>query len=121
MENLYVFYKSEFGGTLIPDVNAFSRIVLFSKPYVDRFVLCRDNIDLPEVTRRYNTAICAVSDLICQKEIDQAIPVKSSETVGPHSVTYAVKQKTAQEYENEKAAAVKLLLSGTGLLYGGMG
>ena len=65
-------------------------------------------------------AQCAVADVCYKQAQDDVANVVSSESVGNHSVTYAVSKASYKQRELEKYSKAKIYLHGTGLLYGGL-
>ena len=65
-------------------------------------------------------AVCAVADVCYKQAQDDVANVVSSESVGNHSVTYAVSKASYKQRELEKYSKAKTYLRGTGLLYGGL-
>ena len=116
----YVFYTSEYMGSAIPEI-AFAGAEQAASTYIDylthnRIVLA----DLPEaVQTKVKMAVCAVAE-ICYKQVTDETPAVSSESVGNHSKSYAVVNKSLDERQHEKLVNAKTYLHGTGLMYGGL-
>ena len=73
----------------------------------------RDDLVISTLAR--NNDIFAVH----KQEADEA-PTVSSESVGNHSRSYAVVNRSFDERRREKLVGAKIYLHGTGLLYGGL-
>lgn len=116
----YTFYKTEYKGSLIPET-AFAGVERAASAFIDyithnRIVMA----NLPEsVQQRVKMAVCAVSETCYKQEADEA-PTVSSESVGNHSRSYAVVNRSFDERRREKLVGAKIYLHGTGLLYGGL-
>ena len=116
----YNFYKTEYLGSLIPET-AYAEQAREATAYIDylthnRIVMA----DLPEaVQKKVKMAVCAVAE-ICYKQMTDENPTVSSESVGNHSKSYAVANKSFADRQHEKLVKAKTYLHGTGLLYGGL-
>ena len=78
-------------------------------------------INVPEtVLYKVQLAQCAIADVCYKQAQDDVTNVVSSESVGNHSVTYAVSKVGYKQRELEKYSKAKIYLHGTGLLYGGL-
>lgn len=65
-------------------------------------------------------AQCAIADVCYKQAQEENSKTVSSESVGNHSVTYAVSKASYKQRELEKYSKAKIYLRGTGLLYGGL-
>lgn len=116
----YYFYSTEYKGSLIPET-AYAEQEREATAYIDylthnRIVMA----DLPEtVQHKVKMAACAVAE-VCYKQVTDETPAVSSESVGNHSKTYAVVNRSFAERQHEKLAKAKLYLHGTGLMYRGL-
>ena len=116
----YIFYTTEYKGSLIPET-AFAEQAREASAYLDYLTHNRiPAIDLPEsVMVKVKMAMCSVAE-ICYKQMTDETPAVSSESVGNHSKSYAVVNKGFAERQREKLAKAKIYLHGTGLMYGGL-
>lgn len=116
----YNFYKTEYMGSLIPET-AFAGAERASSAYIDYITHNRiPAADLPEsVMVKVKMAVCAVAET-CYKQLADETPAVSSESVGNHSKSYAVANKSLDERQHEKLVSAKTYLHGTGLMYGGL-
>ena len=117
----YDFYLNDFKGSVIPDAPNYDRAAVEASAYID-YVTHNATMDdeLPEsVMRKVKMAQCAVAEVCYRQAQDDVANVVSPESVGNHSVTYAVKASYRQR-ESEKYSKAKTYLHGTGLLYGGL-
>lgn len=110
----YNFYKEIFKGGVIPDESAFNSTVIEATAYIDRLTRGKAN-NMASVPVGVDFAVCAVAEIIYQEKTESNV---TSESVGNHSRSYAIKSR--EERESDKMRKAKLYLSGTGLLYGGM-
>ena len=118
----YNFYISEYKGSAIPDASAYDRVAVDASAYLS--YITHNRIDFEELTDavkdKVKLAQCAVAD-VCYKQAQEDVAnVVSSESVGNHSVTYAVSKASFKQRELEKYSKAKIYLRGTGLLYGGL-
>ena len=116
----YNFYTTEYKGSLIPET-AFAGQAREASVYLDYITHNHiPTIALPEpVMVKVKMAMCAVAE-ICYKQMTDEAPTVSSESVGNHSKTYAVANKSFVERQHEKLVKAKMYLHGTGLMYGGL-
>lgn len=116
----YDFYLTEYKGSVIPDATAYDGAAVEATAYIDYLTHNRIE-DIPEkVMVKVKMAQCAVAD-VCYKQVkDEVANVVSSESVGNHSVTYAVSKADFRQRNIEKYSKAKVYLHGTGLLYGGL-
>ena len=116
----YNFYATEYMGSLIPET-AFAGVERAASAFVDYITHNRITMaDLPEgVQSKVKMAVCAVAET-CFKQLSDETPTVSSESVGNHSKSYAVANKSLDERQHEKLLNAKTYLHGTGLLYGGL-
>lgn len=117
----YEFYKTVYMGRVIPDESTFNSIVLSAEAYVNSLIISRENLIYDEVKNKVNMAVCAVADIdYAVINVDENQKLLSGESVGNHSVSYAVSRKTNEQRESERRNKVLTFLRGTGLLYGGL-
>lgn len=109
----YGFYTNEYGGDLIPS-NKFKRLSIRASAYINSITFNR--IDKELVSKDVCFATCAIADTMYKIERDGGI--KSSESVGNHSVTYKTNGNSREEKILYKIA--KTYLVHTGLLYRGV-
>ena len=115
------FYKNDYKGSVIPDAPNYDRAAVEASAYLDYITHYRISEDYPDaVKEKVKLAQCAVAD-VCYKQVqDEVANVVSSESVGNHSVSYAVSKVSFKQRELEKYTKAKTYLHGTGLLYGGL-
>ena len=117
----YNFYITEYKGGVIPDATAFDGAAVEAGAYVNYITHNHIVEDLPEkVMVKVKMAQCAVAEVCYKQARDDVANVISSESVGNHSVTYAVSKQDYRQRAFEKFTKAKLYLYGTGLLYGGL-
>ena len=116
----YDFYKTEYLGSSIPGT-AFDGAERAASAFIDYITHNRINMaELPEkVQVKVKMAVCAVAET-CFNQLSDETPAVSSESVGNHSKSYAVYNKSVDERQHEKLLHAKTYLHGTGLLYGGL-
>lgn len=112
----FLYYIEQYCGNMIKDQQSFNKVAREASLFIDQHTLGRIKEPVDEV----RLATCAISEVIydeCkQRTEDQII----SETVGPHSVSYAKKVKNTEEYTREKMKLLRMYLANTGLLYRGI-
>jgi len=115
----YSYYVGEFMGNVIPN-ESFNSAARDASAFIDNVTMGRINFDTlsDDIKAKVKNACCAVAELTYKHENDS--PAVSSESVGNHSVSYAVTAKSGVEKEREKMRKVNLYLSHTGLLYRGL-
>ena len=115
----FEYYVEKFNGCIIPDERHFNKYVPKAKVVVDMFVInsqAKELLLIEEINSKYKNAVCAVCEVICEQN---AVDCKvSSESVGNHSVSYV--NRSSKELKSEQYATVRMYLTGTGLMYGGM-
>ena len=118
----YNFYLSDYKGSVIPDASAYERASVEASAYLS--YITHNRIDLDELTDalkvKVKLAQCAIADVCYKQAQDDVSNVVSSESVGNHSVSYAVSRVSFKQREIEKYSKAKIYLHGTGLLYGGL-
>lgn len=116
----YNFYITEYMGSAIPDT-AYAAIARAADAYINYITHNRIKVDeLPEwVLERVKMAACAVAETCYKQESDEDATV-ASESVGNHSKSFAVVNRSFADREREKLTKAKQYLHGTGLLYGGL-
>lgn len=116
----FCYYLNNFHGTVIEDESAFDRMAVEASFYLNEITLGRaDAADATSVDE-LKMATCAVAEIVHEEYMQKDEDQVSSETVGPHSVSYVKKIKTADEFEKEKLKIAKRYLFGTGLIYRGI-
>ena len=110
------FYKDVFMGNTITQESEFKRLERKAAAFVDEMTLKR----IKEPNDSIKMAVCEVAEIEQREQKENNEDQIVSETVGPHSVSYAKKNKSVADYRKEKAAAVRLYLANTGLLYRGI-
>ena len=115
MENCvdYDFYTYDYGGTLVP-LNLFEKFKTKAFYYLKQIIFNR-RIDT-EFNIKVKLALCEMIDKLYKFENDGG--VKTSESVGNHSVSFKVEDNTTLEKELYKIATI--YLSDTGLLFRGV-
>lgn len=112
----FTFYKNDFKGTLIGDETSFDRMAVEASFLLNEITLGR----IREPVEKVKMAMCAVAEITHKEYTQNNEDQVASESVGPHSVSYIKKTKSAEEYAKEKTKAAKTYLSGTGLMYRGI-
>ena len=109
----YFDYASVYKGTSL-DAQAFNSYIVQASAYLDFITFNR----ITEADELVIKAVCAVTEVLYTSDITGK---KQSETVGKHSVHYAVNIKSARTVEREKYKAAKIYLGHTGLMRRGIG
>ena len=116
----YNFYIDDYKGSVIPDASTYDRVAVEASAYLD-YITHNHIKDLSdEIMAKVKLAQCAIADVCYKQEQDDVANVVSSESVGNHSVTYAVSKASFKQRELEKHSKARIYLHGTGLLYGGL-
>ena len=116
----YDFYINDYKGSVIPDAPNYDRAAVEASAFLD-YVTHNHIKDLTdEIMVKVKLAQCAVADVCYKQAQDDVANVVSSESVGNHSVSYAVSKVSFKQRELEKYSKAKIYLHGTGLLYGGL-
>lgn len=114
----YNFYRNTFKGSV--DEPTFNSQVVEASFYIKS--LTRGNIDEKNIPDVVKMATCSIIGVLAEEKKQNSInSVIASESVGNHSRSYQNKIKSSEEIEKEKLRLAKLYLSGTGLLYQGLG
>lgn len=118
----YNFYTNDYKGSAIPDAPSYDRVAVEASAYLDYITHNRIKVEeLPDAVKdKVMLAQCAVADVCYKQAQDDVANVVSSESVGNHSVSYAVSRVSFKQRELEKYSKAKTYLHGTGLLYGGL-
>ena len=116
----YDFYLNDYKGSVIPDAPNFERAAIEASAYLDYITHSRIKDLTEEIMAKVKLAQCAVADVCYKQAQDDVANVVSSESVGNHSVTYAVSKASYKQREIEKYSKAKIYLRGTGLLYRGL-
>ena len=116
----YDFYTNDYKGSIIPNAPAYDRAALDASAFIDYVTHNRIKDLSDEIMAKVKLAQCAIADVCYKQERDDVANVVSSESVGNHSVTYAVSKASYKQRELEKYSKAKIYLRGTGLLYGGL-
>lgn len=114
----YNFYTDDYKGTLIPE-SAFDNLELKASYFIDSITFNRI-VGSGEISGDVAFAICAVAEVI--NKITANGGIKSSETIGNHSITYlnnSSSNGTLSENKMMYDAAYPYLVN-TGLLYRGV-
>ena len=116
----YDFYINDYKGSVIPDAPGYDRAAVEASAYLD-YITHNHIKDLAdEIMVKVKLAQCAIADVCYKQAQDESANVVSSESVGNHSVSYAVSKVSFKQRELEKYSKAKIYLRGTGLLYGGL-
>lgn len=110
------YYKDSFHGKAVPDQESFNSAAVEAGAYLDRFTFGKKIRDMEPV----KNAFCAVAEVVYRQTKAENTGVVSGESVGNHSVSYAVSAKSSQDWATEKARCLQLYLANTSLLYGGL-
>ena len=118
----YDFYLNDYKGSVIPDAPSYDRVAIEAGAFIDN--VTHNRVKAEELTdaimEKVRLAQCAIADVCYKQEQDDGSKTVSSESVGNHSVTYAVSKASYKQRELEKYSKAKIYLHGTGLLYGGL-
>ena len=116
----YDFYTNDYKGSVIPDASAYNGAAIEARAYLD-YITHNHIKDLSdEIMVKVKLAQCAIADVCYKQAQDDVANVVSSESVGNHSVSYAVSKVSFRQRELEKYSKARIYLHGTGLLYGGL-
>ena len=116
----YGFYLNDYKGSSIPNATDYARAAIEASAFLD-YVTHNHIKDLTEeVMVKVKLAQCAIAEVCYRQAQDEVANVVSSESVGNHSVSYAVSKVSFKQRELEKYSKAKIYLRGTGLLYGGL-
>lgn len=110
------YYKDFFYGKAIPNQESFDSAAVEAGAYLDRFTFGKTIRDMEPV----KNAFCAVAEVVYRQTEAENTGVVSGESVGNHSVSYAVSAKSSRDWAEEKARCLRLYLANTGVLYGGL-
>ena len=116
----YDFYLNDYKGSVIPDAPSYERAAVDASAYLDYVTHSHINNLADEIMVKVKLAQCAIADVCYKQEKDDVANVVSSESVGNHSVSYAVSKVSFKQRELEKYSKAKIYLHGTGLLYRGL-
>ena len=116
----YDFYQNDYKGSVIPDAPAYDRAAIEASAFLDYITHNRIKELTEALMVKVKLAQCAIADVCYKQAQDDVANVVSSETVGNHSVSYAVTKTSYKQRELEKYSKAKIYLHGTGLLYGGL-
>ena len=118
----YDFYLNDYKGSVIPDAPSYDRVAIEAGAFLD--YVTHNRIKAEELTdaimAKVKLAQCAIADVCYKQAQDDSAKTVSAESVGNHSVTYAVSKASYKQRELEKYSKAKIYLHGTGLLYGGL-
>lgn len=112
----FLYYIEQYCGNMIKDQQSFNKVAREASLFIDQHTLGRIKEPVDEV----RLATCAISEVIYDEYKQRTEGQIISETVGPHSVSYAKKVKTTEEYTREKMKLLRMYLANTGLLYRGI-
>ena len=116
----YDFYLNDYKGSSIPNAPDYDRAAIEASAYLDHITHNHIKDLTEEIMAKVKMAQCAIADVCYKQAQDDVANVVSSESVGNHSVSYAVTKASFKQRELEKYSKAKLYLHGTGLLYGGL-
>lgn len=117
----YEFYALEYRGNVIPNEQFFKSAVIEATAFVDSVIFNKEFINIGDNLTKYYNAVCSVADEIYKQTTLDETPQKQSESVGKHSISYSISSKSRAERESIKYSKVRMYLTGTGLLYRGLG
>lgn len=112
----YEFYKNQYNGSLITEENQFNRQAIEACRLIDEMTFGR----IKKADDLIKSAVCAVAEIGYRESRQNDELQISSESVGPHSVSYVKQTKSTDDYLREKRDAVIRYLAHTGLLYRGI-
>lgn len=113
----YNYYKNSFGGTAVPEEN-FLNLSVQASAFIDYITFNRLKGESVQISDEVKMATCAVMDEI--KKINDNGGIKSSESIGDYSVSYANVENSSKSEYKVKYSAAALYLGHTGLLYRGV-
>lgn len=114
----YTFYRDTFKGSV--DEPTFNNQIVEATYYIKS--LTRGNIDEKNIPDSVKMATCSIIGVLAEEKKQNSInSVIASESVGNHSRSYQNRIKSSEEIEKEKLRLAKMYLSGTGLMYQGLG
>ena len=116
----YDFYTNDYKGSVIPDAPSYDRAAIEASAYLDYITHNHIKGLTDEIMAKVKLAQCAIADVCYKQAQDDVANVVSSETVGNHSVSYAVTKVNYKQRDVEKYSKARIYLHGTGLLYGGL-
>ncbi|MGL5718013.1 MAG: hypothetical protein ACRCX2_33730 [Paraclostridium sp.] len=80
------FYIENYGGEFIPNEKVFYRMNVRASGFINKITFNRiDNTDIYDVAKSVQFAVCAVADEMYKAD---TIGLKTTETVGNHTVSY---------------------------------
>lgn len=115
----YEYYVKEFGGSLI-DEASFSSCAKKATVYIDSCINRKVSESDEELYQKLQDVSCDLAESYFNYSKQESGKVMASETVGPHSVSYAVSAKSEAEMKKELNAKTNMYLAKTGLLYRGV-
>lgn len=118
----FEFYTTEYGGDAIASAD-FDRLALQASRFIDRVTFERayaviDAATDTELIEKIKNATCAIAEEI-QEQKTNGIKNVISETVGSHSVSYAVNKDARITADQKKQRKAKEYLGNSGLMFGG--
>lgn len=113
----FTYYSVTYLGNKIPQAE-FDRSALRASVYLGSLTM--GNIPVDSVPDSVKNACCAVAEVIYIAEQQTTASNVISERIGDYSVSYDV-INTDKVYKKQLLDAAKLYLSGTGLLFRGIG
>lgn len=111
----YSYYKDSFGGITIPETS-FLIYERKARVFIDLITFNRLRSDNTLIDNVVKDCLCEIME--CNYRIDNDGGIKSSESVGSHSVSYVVNPNTTEYSKYYKIA--KTHLGHTDLLYRGV-
>ncbi len=124
----FEYYTNTFGGTEIPEAS-FTRYEIKSRAFIDNITFDRLKNDNLLIDDSVKNAMCEIMELnfkLDEASLSNGESVKSSETVGNYSVTYAVSDVEKNAVDRTQLNKVKYYniakeyLGNSGLLYRGV-
>lgn len=111
----FTYYRDSFGGKTIPEAS-FNSYERKARTFLDHITFNRLQNDATLITDAVKECLCDIME--CNLKLDNDGGIKSSESVGNHSVAYVVNPNTT-EYSKYYSIA-KMYLGHIGLLYRGV-
>jgi hypothetical protein len=119
----FEYYRDKFKGTL--SESEFTPLAREASAIINRLTMRRINADTLQgqpYAKDVQDCTCAVAEKIEEMQRKEEAGKISSETIGPHSVSFRNDKKlTEAEKQIEYTRVIEIYLFGTGLLYRGLG
>lgn len=115
----YEYYMNEYKGSLI-DEASFISCAREASMFVDGIINRPVYESEEQLYKKIQDAVCTLAEIKFNELKQDSGKVVASESVGPHSISYAVKTKEAKDVQKEMYAKALMILGKTGLLYRGV-